>query len=376
VAAVKPTGPVRVAVAGLGAVAQAVHLPLLARRWDLFEISAVGDLSPSLREAVGEQYGVPSRHRFATVDDLLAKSRADGVLLLTSGSHGAAAKAALGQGTAVFCEKPLAYTVAEADELAAAERALGRRALLLGYMKERDDAVARLAEWLAAVEEIRAVEVRVLHPSGDAQLAFANLRRGEDGPAPPPDAGLLDAALGSGTPGWFRSLYAGIVLSSVVHDTSLLRALFGGMTDVDDVRVWPEGVHPPSVEYTGTLANGARARVSWHYLEDYPEYRETLTVHHSRGSLQVRFGTPYLLNAPTRLVAVEAAPGGVREVSYTSTGEAFEAELVEFHRMATTGAAPVSGVAEGRADIITSQRVMNRLAGQRGIPISGEAGAR
>lgn len=365
----------RVAVAGLGAVAQAVHLPLLARRWDLFEIAAVCDLSASLREAVGEQYGVPERQRFAGLDDLLAKSEADGVLLLTSGSHGGAAKAALAQGTAVFCEKPLAYTVAEADELAAAERALGRPALLLGYMKERDDAVARMSERLAGVEDVRAVEVRVLHPSGDAQLAFANLRRATGAPPPPDDAALLDAALGAGAPDWFRSVYAGIVLSSMVHDTSLLRALFGGLSDVDDVRVWPQGVHPPSVEVTGSLAGGARARVSWHYLEQYPEYRETLTVHHGRGSLELRFGTPYLLNAPTRLAVVEAVPDGVRDVTYTSVGESFEAELVEFHRMVTGGVPPVSGVAEGRADIVTSQRIMRRLAAQRGIPISGEAGA-
>ena len=46
------TDRIRVAVAGLGAVAQAVHLPLLARRWDLFEVAAVSDLSAGLRDAL------------------------------------------------------------------------------------------------------------------------------------------------------------------------------------------------------------------------------------------------------------------------------------------------------------------------------------
>ena len=61
------TGPVRVAVAGLGSVAQAVHLPLLARRGDLFEVAAVAELSPSIRDTVGERYGVPKERPWLLV---------------------------------------------------------------------------------------------------------------------------------------------------------------------------------------------------------------------------------------------------------------------------------------------------------------------
>jgi predicted dehydrogenase len=374
------TDRIRVAVAGLGAVAQTVHLPLLARRWDLFEVVAVSDLSPGLRDAVGEQYGVPPQSRYADVEQMLAGADADATMLLTSGSHGAAALGSLSAGMPVFCEKPLAYTVAEANELAAVEAAADGPALLLAYMKERDDAVARLEDLLAAVDDIRAVEVRVLHPSSPSQLAFANLR-----PPPvdvPPEQGerlraaddqLLDAALGAGTTERFRRLYDTVVVGSMVHDISLVRRLFGGLTEVDDVRVWPDHVFPPSVEVSGSLPGGARARLAWHYLEDYPAYRETVDVHHARGSLQVTFGTPYLLNAPTELELVESAPGGEVRSTYRSKGEAFENELVEFHRMVTEGSAPLSGIGHGRADIITSQRIMARLAAQEGIDIGGEA---
>jgi len=377
------TDRIRVAVAGLGAVAQAVHLPLLARRWDLFEVAAVSDLSAGLRDAVGEQYGVPPQARYADVERMLADADADATVLLTSGSHGAAALMSLRAGMPVFCEKPLAYTVAEADELAAAEAAADGPALLLAYMKERDDAVARLADLLATVDGIRAVEVRVLHPSSASQLAFANLR-------PPPvdvppeqldrlrvdDAALLDAALGAGTPERFRLLYAMVVVGSLIHDISLVRRLFGGLTEVDDVRVWPDGVFPPSVEVSGSLPGGVRARLAWHYLPDYPAYRETVAVHHARGSLQVTFGTPYLLNAPTELELVEAAAGGELRSTYRSKGEAFENELVEFHGMVTEGSAPRSGIGHGRADIITSQRIMARLAALEGVEIGGEAAER
>lgn len=372
------TERIRVAVAGLGAVAQSVHLPLLARRWDLFEIAAVCDVSEALRDTVGESCGVPARQRYADAGDMVAKSGVDGVLLLTSGSHAPAVLDALDSGVPVFCEKPLAYTVAEADELA--EAAAGRPALLLGYMKERDDAVGRLRELLGNVDDMRAVEVRVLHPSGRSQLAFANLR-------PPPDdvpseaisrlrsqsAALLDTALGAQAPHRLRELYEKVVVSSIVHNTSLLRSLFGGMAQVDDVRLWPDDAFPPSVQVNGVLARGARAVLAWHYLEDYPAYRETLTVHHSRGSLELTFATPYLLNAPTTLEVVETGGTGETRTTYRSTTCSFENELVEFHRLVTEGATPIAGIAEGRADIITSQRIVRRLAEQQGVPIGGEA---
>src|SRR2546423_4371030 len=129
---------VRIGVAGLGAVAQAVHLPLLARLSDTFEIAALCDLSPDLLAALGDRYNVSADARYGSVDALLDGASIDGLLVLTSGSHGAVALAALERGMPVLCEKPLAYTRAESDALAASPNA-GR--LLLGYMKVFDPAV-------------------------------------------------------------------------------------------------------------------------------------------------------------------------------------------------------------------------------------------
>jgi len=371
------TSRIKLAVAGLGAVAQSVHLPLIARRWDLFELAAVCDLSPSLRNELGAQYGVPAAQRYADVDHMVAESGVDGVVLLTSGSHGAAALSAIQAGVPVFCEKPLAFTIDEAQRLAAAERAFGRPALLLAYMKEYDDAVHRMRERLADVHGVRAVEVCVLHPTGESQLEFANLR-----PVPDDvDAGsveaisaqrsaLLDQALGTDASERLRRLYADVVLGSLVHDTSLLRALFGGFTHIDDARAWPDDVFPPSVEVTGELSGAVPARMSWHYLPDYPAYRETLVVHHATGSLQVTFGTPYVLNAETRLDIVESADGGELRSTFVSTGESFENELVDFHRMVTAGTRPRAGISHGMADIATSLQIIRALADRYGEKVT------
>src|SRR6476646_10203775 len=109
---------VRLGILGLGAVAQAVHLPLLARLRDAFEIHAVADVSAGLVETLSEQYRVPVERRATSLDALLDVAGLDALVILTSGSHGSAIEAGLRHGLAVFAEKPLAFTLAEADAIA------------------------------------------------------------------------------------------------------------------------------------------------------------------------------------------------------------------------------------------------------------------
>ncbi|HJW36495.1 MAG TPA: Gfo/Idh/MocA family oxidoreductase, partial [Actinomycetes bacterium] len=169
----------RLGIIGLGTVAQAVHLPLLSRHRDRFEVTAVCDLSAELAAVVTERFGLGAAERCRTAEELLDGGRVDAVLVLSSGSHGEVAGAALARGVAVFCEKPLAYTLAEADELARLSERTGAP-LQLGYMKLYDPAVRRAARELAAASpSLRSVEVTVLHPSGSSQLAHVAL-------APPP----------------------------------------------------------------------------------------------------------------------------------------------------------------------------------------------
>ena len=66
-----PRRPLRIAVAGLGAVAQAVHLPLLAQLPETFQIAAICDLSPGLATAIGERYRVPAQYRYQDVTTML-----------------------------------------------------------------------------------------------------------------------------------------------------------------------------------------------------------------------------------------------------------------------------------------------------------------
>ncbi|TYC22586.1 Gfo/Idh/MocA family oxidoreductase [Micromonospora sp. MP36] len=366
----------RIAVAGLGIIARTVHLPLLQRRADLFDVVALSDLSPTRLAELGDRYGVEPARRYADAAEMLDGGGCDAVLLATSGSHGELAAAAWDRGLPVLCEKPLAYTLAEADRLAGA-------ALMVGYMKQYDPAVveaARLLDGVGGAAAVHAVEVTVLHAAGEQQLTFAHL-------PPPPvdvpaaaaarlreaDARLLDAAVGGDAGA--RALYQ-ILINSISHDLSLLRLFTGAPATVDQVATWPlapGGPSEPSVEISGRLAAGGRYGIRWLHLPDYPAYRETVTLHHARGTLELVFPSPYLLNAPTTLTAVDRHDGGERRTQFRSVTEAFEQELVAFHAMVTAGARPRTGVAEGAVDLRTSQQVVRRYGELTGAAIGGEA---
>lgn len=363
--------PLRVAVAGLGVIARTAHLPMLDRLRDLFTVAAVSDLSPSAAEAAGARL---SARWYTDAGEMIAAGGVDAVLLLTSGSHGALARQALAAGIAVFCEKPLAYTRAEAE-------ALPDGPLMVGYMKQYDPAVLQAEAALKAVggpDAVHAVDITVLHPSGDSQLAFARLTPPADVPADAvavvrrTDDALVAAAVGDDPDN--QALYR-ILVNSVSHDLSLMRLLTGSPAGADHVATWRTAAEGEfSVDVTGPLPTRGRYALRWHYLPDYPAYRETVVIHHATGSLELVFPSPYLMNAPTTLTTVDAYAGGERRSQYRSVDEAFERELVAFHAMVTTGRPPLTGAAGGLEDLLTSQRIVRRHGELAGRPAGGEAG--
>jgi len=369
--------PLRVGVVGLGAVAQAVHLPLLLRHPDRFKISALCELSPSTLTAIGERCGVPATSRFETLDALLAAGGVEAVMILSSGPHASAASAALRAGLAVFAEKPLAYTLGEIDEIRAA--AGGKERLQLGYMKLYDPAFVRARQLASEAPPPRSVEVTVLHPSSESQLAHVGLLPTASDLAAPAIAqlgdrlrGLQQAALGSAANEIGR-MYTDVLLGSIVHDLAMVRAVVGDPTAIEFAQAWPAVDPPSSIEILGTLPGGAHLSIRWHYLARYPAYRETLAVHHEEGSIVLTFPSPYLLHAPTELTL--SAPDGrfERVATLRSTVEAFEEQLLAFWRLARQGERPAAGIDAGRADIVTCQRIAARLAAVRGLTVGGEA---
>ncbi len=290
----------------------------------------------------------------------------------------------LDAGLAVFAEKPLAFTLAETDAIGARLGTDERARLQVGYMKLYDPAVLRAREVAAdgGFGTPRAIEVTVLHPSSESQLAHARLL---PPPADVPDGvrstlaaeteRLRRAALGDAAAEAFGRLYSDILLGSVVHELALVRAFAGDPTAIDGLTAWPAGAWPPSVELTGSLPADGRVSIRWHFLPDYAAYREEVRVVYEQATIELAFPSPYLLHRPTILRITTSDGGGRRDDVWTSIDEAFETELLAFHSLVVDGDRPLAGLADGRADIVTCQRAITALAARQGVEIGGEAAA-
>ena len=122
--------PLRVLVAGCGNMgashARAYH------KMPEFEVVGLVSRGPASRQAISKELG--GRREFSDYYDALKSTKPDVVSINTyPETHAAYAKAALEAGSHVFCEKPLAETVEEAQCIVDMARAK-RRKLVIGYI--------------------------------------------------------------------------------------------------------------------------------------------------------------------------------------------------------------------------------------------------
>jgi len=124
------TSPLRVLVAGCGNMgashARAYH------KMPEFEVVGLVSRGPGSRQAISKELG--GLPEFSDYYDALKSTKPDVVSINTyPETHAAYAKAALEAGCHVFCEKPIAETVEEAQSIVDMARAK-RRKLVIGYI--------------------------------------------------------------------------------------------------------------------------------------------------------------------------------------------------------------------------------------------------
>ncbi|WP_326751373.1 Gfo/Idh/MocA family oxidoreductase [Streptomyces hirsutus] len=121
----------RVAVVGTGAIVADSHLPALRAHTDRTELVAAVDVDPDRLDAFRELAGGQVAG-YASVEVMLDAVRPDLVLIGTPPSlHREQTVASLRAGAWALCEKPLCLSLAEYDEIAAAEEASGAYASVI-----------------------------------------------------------------------------------------------------------------------------------------------------------------------------------------------------------------------------------------------------
>ena len=367
---------VRVGLVGAGAVASSVHLPILSRRSDLYEVVAIADLNLAATHVLADRFGISRDKCFDSPHKLISSGDIDAIMVLNSGSHAEVVVSALNSGLNVFCEKPLAYTKREMVEIEKALKSSGKQ-LMIGYMKTFDNAV--IAAKNAIKSRPRTVDVLVLHPSGDSQLVTSEIS--VDMPASPASLNKIFSkvkndtqveALGQDAAKSFGNLYTDIVLGSVIHEFSVLRALDVHITEVDFVDRWPSPGQSEAIIIHARTADGVRVTIRWFYLDQYPAYQEEIRWVNDEEGHHIIFPSPYILRIPTQLISTRRR-GIDHEVTRTNSYTAsFENELVAFHNLVLTGKQEYDPIADGYEDLAIAQMIAKKIAEREGTKAGGD----
>lgn len=355
----------RVGVIGCGGVAQMMHLPYLQSLPDLFEIAAISDLSPGVLQAIGKKYGIPEDCRFKDYKNLLALD-IKAVLVLTGGNHHPQALAAVQAGKHVLVEKPLCYTVREADELMDAARKANVK-LMVAYMKRYDPGYLYAQSKIQELGDIRYAQLNTLYPAEDDYMSIHDILHFEDVPAEAlkpireaEDRQVVEA-VGYVSPTW-RALYADLFLGSMVHDCNALRGLLGEPEEVLFTELWPAGQRKVSVTTVLKYPGDTRVVYTWTYLPELRDYFQEIAVMAPANRLRIQFPSPYLKHFPTPVVLQGMENGAaVEKRVQVSYAEAFKEELIAFHHCIVNDAPPLTDAADARADIVLLQRIFAAL---------------
>jgi predicted dehydrogenase len=353
--------PIRVGVVGLGMVAQIMHLTYL-KELDDFEIAAVCDASRKLADCVGERFGVAARYTDA--DEMLRKEKLDAVFILTF-YHSDIAKTAAQQGVHIFCEKPVAFSVKECDEMIKAADRAGI-VFMVGYMKRYDEGYLyglKKFDEMKKRGDVRMIHVHDACFRNDLALKSMHcIRSFNDIPAKlmkDTDALIqkrITEALGN-APQFVRNAYR-MLLETGSHDINVLRGAFGTPKKILHTEIWPQGNW-----FASTLDYGGDVRCLFDIARTARNWGdEHITVFGMTSTASVVFPIPFHQNAATIVKVFRMDAGAaVEEEIVPSYAEAFRNELIHFAECVRKKKTPRTSLAEGRADAVLMTDIIKKF---------------
>lgn len=194
---------INIAVIGCGSIAKHRHLPEYAQN-EHVNIVAVCDIVETRVKTMAEQYGARS---YTDYTELLAQEQVDAVsVCLPNALHAPVSIAALDAGAHVLCEKPMATSKEEADQMIEAAKRNGKK-LMIGHNQRFVPSHEKAKQLIASGEAGKIYSFRT---------AF-----GHGGP---------EAWSADGAESWFfrkKDAFIGAMGDLGVHKADLLRYILG-----------------------------------------------------------------------------------------------------------------------------------------------------
>ena len=337
-----PTGQVRFALVGVGNIGE-VHGTNLAFRIPNARLEALVDAVPQRLQAASRRLGV--KKASTDLDSVLADPEVDAVVLaVPSFLKLDMIKKATAAGKHIFCEKPMALNVQQADEVVSAVSKAGIK-FQVGYQRrfDRPHVKARQAVKDGALGTLEMVSSRTRDPPGDPQ-------------------------------GWLTdpNLTGGIWLDAVSHDFDSIRFLTGA----EVTKIYAEAATlvyeqlKPKGDYDNVvismrLSNGAIAYVdSCAYTPYGYDIRVELVGTKAAAVIEMGGNSPYnLLGAAT--ARTDDSPQSFQE----RFAQAYHGELEDFARCILQDDPPRAGVADGREAINIGMAAWDSVKQQKPIAL-------
>jgi predicted dehydrogenase len=325
----------RIAVIGCGYITQAEHVTALFEAAPEVRVAAAVDPSPEHASAIAALFGAPA---FVSLEDALAGAEFDAVLIATPPpTHLALLTMAAQAGKHVLMEKPVAYSLAEAEAAMRVIAATNVRCMV-AYHRRYDDDCRRVAELVQAGElgEIRAAVslCRLALPSA------YRVRATPPKPAPP------------STPEPGQDFKRDWLVENSIHHLNLLRFWLGPATQVHSA------IYAASDHNLGILTlSFGQTLVSHHQLRGM-ECGETISLYGSLRTVHVELWYPHRPYAFPKVVLFDAKDMSRREL-IAERANPYSNTLAAFVRCVAAGGTNHSTLEDSIEDLHLLTRIQD-----------------
>ena len=355
-------GPIRVGIVGCGEVTQIIHLPALIELRDLFAVTALCDVSPSVLASVGAPFA--GIHLFADYRQLVEDPAVDVVLVCNPDAyHADVVISAVRAGKHVLLEKPIAVTLADADAMIAAE-SRSNAMVQVGYMRRYAPAFVEAVALAAKVRsDIVLARVHdVIGPNATIIDNTSNVYRAGD---------VSEAVVAEGrrrhaekvkeaidVDSGPRAAAYSLLLSLSSHALSAMRELIG---------------MPERVIYAAQRHGGRFLSAAFDYghfvcqfeagVDQIPHFDAHLEVYTPTEIIRVDYDTPYVRHLPTRLTRIgPATNAGVSvQTAFPTRNDSFVAEWRAFHRNVIEKKRPKTTLEDARNDMVLAHDLATKM---------------
>src|SRR5246127_3685219 len=299
------SGRIKIGIIGCGEVTQIMHWPSLSQLAELYEVTALCDISSFVLETLGKRWNVgalETDHR-----ELIGRTDVDAVLVASPHAfHAEVTLAAIEAGKHVLVEKPMCMNQREAQEIVAARQKNGV-VVQVGYMRLYAPAFLYACDAVKQIGAIKFARVRDFLGSNSliinqtsAVIRDHHLPKRIQEEANRRDEELVMEALGGNPTEDVKAAYR-LMLGLSSHDLSAMRELLG---------------MPGGVLFAAQRAGGRYLAAAFDYegfvcqfetgIDNIPRFDAQLEVFAERKTIRVQYDTPYIRNLPIRVFTTEA----------------------------------------------------------------------